>query len=342
MKDKKTKLVIVTDNYDYITNGNIYENIKKIENIVEIIYMNISEYFDSVKLPEEFVACIIFNYNSLTQDEVAKLTLLIINKKIDLISTDVNNYFNELFSNPYTTKSIDEVIDCIKNEFNPKNIIVGFVTTNNIAIKRLFSNLIELMKKQEYDYKNEKFEPSIPLGFFPKLFQGWIYSVWYKTKIEVPGDLDCDPEYATVDHMITVKLPSDYTITFVWINPSINTRIIDEMDFNTLYIDIDSNYKYLTLPKETLNGTKVKIIPSIFDTCECCNNSILLNRLHNINLINEIKLINDENIELINEISKSVYGYKHEFKISGFYHIKEINPYTFYKEVIANEPEGSK
>lgn len=338
MREKKTELIIVTDNEE-LFNETYLNNIKSIDNISKIEIGVISAYTLAKSKPNRLIVCIIFDIFNLSSEDSFNLSYLINNNFFTAICTNDNSFMKNYCKAELLCDN-NELINIIRFKFNPKNIIVGFITEDGININYLFADLLRRIKEHsDYNsYEANYGNNPISLHYFPKIFKGWIYDVWYGTKSTLP-DTDKIPDSATIPSMITVKLPYDQSITYVWIKPSIETKILDEMGFHTLYIDINSHYKLLKLPEDTEG---INLIPFIFTSvCNCNRDVAIMNMLHNLNLINEIYgySIGKSNI-MIDETSKSVYGEKFSMMIPNYYHINHIDPYLDLEEVIKNEPDG--
>lgn len=338
MRDKKTELIIVTDNMEKFDETYL-NKIKSIDNITKIEVGGPLDYNLAKIKPHRLIVCIIFDIFNLSSEESFNLSYLINNNFFTAICTNDNSFMKNYY-NAELLCDENELINIIRFKFNPKNIIVGFITEDGININYLFADLLKRVKEHsDYNsYEADYGSNPISLHYFPKIFKGWIYDVWYGTKSVLP-DTDKIPDSATFSSMITVKLPHDQSITYVWIKPSIETKILDEMGFHTLYIDINSHYKLLKLPEDTEN---INLIPFIFTSiCNCNRDVAIMNMLHNLNLISEIYGygISENNI-MIEETSKSVYGEKFSMMVPNYYHIDHIDPYLDLEEVIKNEPDG--
>lgn len=342
MKDRKNELIIVTDDEEKLKKGYL-KDIEKINGLGEITIGGPGSYTLAKKKPNRVIVAIIYNIYNLRSDESFRLSYLISNDFFDAVHTDDNVFLNNFYRGSNILCDIEELINIINYEFNPKDIIVGFVTENGSMMRAMIKDLLKRVKDNS-DYESFEMNANnrLSLHFFPSIFKGWIYNVWYGKKNE-PIDGEEIPGVATVNDMITIKMPCGQSITYVWIKPSVETNILNEMGFHTLYIDINSHYKSLKLPDEVFDGRKVKVIPFITTTrvSACDENVVMMNMLHNLNLIDSIySYCKGERDDVIDELSKSVYGKECNMVIPKFYHIDHIDPYLDFKEVIINEPDG--
>ncbi|MCM1215993.1 MAG: hypothetical protein NC548_15910 [Lachnospiraceae bacterium] len=341
MKERKNELIIVTDDEVKLKEGYL-KDIEKINGLGEITIGFPDSYNLAKKTPNRVIVAIIYDIYNLKSNDSFRLSYLISNDFFDAVCTDDNTFLNNFYRGSKILCDIEELINIINYEFNPKDIIVGFVTENSSMMMAFFKDLLKRVKDNndyesfETNYKNPK-----SLHFFPTIFKGWIYDVWYGKRNKEP-DEDTIPGVATFENMITIKMPCDQSITYVWIKPSVETNILNEMGFHTLYIDIDSHYKLLKLPDEVFDGREVNLIPFIFSSiCNCDRDIAIMNMLHNLNLIESVySYCKGERNDVIDETSKSVYGKECNMVIPKFYHIDHIDPYLDFKEVIINEPDG--
>lgn len=344
IKKKKEVVIIIDGNMPHTDITEYINKFNDIPNIPKVRTLSIS-HLGTITDDVLFVS-IISDIHSLNTDESLKLLSLYFNNELFAITTNDNDYFGSFCNDESKIVSIDEMLTIVRFEFNPKNILVGFISSDIDHMNDLFSDLRRTINDNTIGIYDLPVPNGTPVGYLPKIFEGWIQSIWYgKSKDDIRGhytsnntisEICSEPGEATIAKIVTAKFEFGQSITYVWIMPSIETNIESlNLKFHTLYVDVTSNYNELNLPDKDSNDFELipMVLYDIGQNGNYYNEKTYMNIMHNLYKMGYYHLITNNSKRMIDEdISKSVYGYDKAFEAYNFTFIEDIDPYLDIKK----------
>ena len=240
----------------------------------------------------------------------------------------------------------------------PSQCTVAFISDNFGFIDNLFDQLtysIDDSDNEDIDY-NKTTGLSIPFSpKLPKIFEGWIWRIWYGTSNEGPSE-DNDitevneenvEDKAYIRQSISIRLSDNRTVTYVHIVPSYDLDLAGCTDmFDTVFFDLCSTYGRINISKPTIQNFILFVsihIPAV----TVKNKEIILNTVANILKIKSIgekdtdKICNGkpiieytaEDSELYHPLDKSmsVFTLASSILFGDIYTINRIDPGLEYE-----------